>query len=116
MARHRWPFPPVRPTSIHDAIQFADKQHVKIVIMGPRELGKVGPELKAHNIPVILGRVLALPEHEDDSYDAAMALPIEFYKAGVKFALRNVHQRVRAQPAFPGRRRGSASVCRRTKP
>ena len=73
--------------SIHDAIQFADKQHVKIVIMGPREVGKVGPELKAHNIPVILGRVLALPEREDDSYDQAMSLPNEFYKAGVKFAL-----------------------------
>ncbi len=73
--------------SIHDAIQFADKQHVKIVIMGPREVGKVGPELKSHNIPVVLGRVLALPEREDDSYDQAMALPNEFYKAGVKFAL-----------------------------
>lgn len=73
--------------TIHDAIQFADKQHVKIVIMGPREVGKAGAELKAHNIPVILGRVLALPEREDDSYDQAMALPNEFYKAGVKFAL-----------------------------
>ena len=72
--------------AIHDAIQFADKQHVRIVIMGPRELGNVGPELKSHNIPVILGRVLALPEHEDDAYDAAMALPTQFYKAGVKFA------------------------------
>jgi imidazolonepropionase-like amidohydrolase len=73
--------------AIHDAIQFADKQHVKIVIMGPREVGKAGAELKAHNIPVVLGRVLALPEREDDSYDQAMALPNEFYKAGVKFAL-----------------------------
>lgn len=73
--------------SIHDAIQFADKQHVKIVIMGPREVGKAGAELKSHNIPVVLGRVLALPEREDDSYDQAMALPNEFYKAGVKFAL-----------------------------
>jgi imidazolonepropionase-like amidohydrolase len=72
--------------AIHDAIAFADKQHVRIVIMGPRELGKVGPELKSHNIPVILGRVLALPEHQDDAYEAAMALPAEFYKAGVKFA------------------------------
>jgi len=75
-----------RAETIHDAIQFADKQHVKIVIMGPRELGNVGPELKSHNIPVILGRVLALPEHEDDAYDAAMTLPSQFYKAGVKFA------------------------------
>ena len=72
--------------TIHDAIQFADKQHVKIVIMGPHEIGKVGPELKAHNIPVILGRTLALPEHEDDSYDAAMSLANQYYKAGVKFA------------------------------
>jgi imidazolonepropionase-like amidohydrolase len=73
--------------TMHDAIQFADKQNVKIVLMGPRELGNEGPELKAHNIPVILGRTLALPEHEDDSYDQAMALPDQFYKAGVKFAL-----------------------------
>jgi imidazolonepropionase-like amidohydrolase len=72
--------------TIHDAIAFADKQHVRIVIMGPREIGKAGPELKAHNIPVILGRVLALPEHDDDSYDSAMALASQFYKAGVKFA------------------------------
>jgi imidazolonepropionase-like amidohydrolase len=72
--------------AIHDAIAFADKQHVRIVIMGPREIGKEGAELKSHNIPVILGRVLALPEHQDDAYEAAMALPSEFYKAGVKFA------------------------------
>lgn len=74
------------PETIKDAIKFADKQGVKIVIMGPREVGDVGPELKSHNIPVILGRVLALPEHEDDSYDQAMALANQFYKAGVKFA------------------------------
>jgi len=30
--------------------------------------------------------VLALPDHEDDSYDAAMSLANQFYKAGVKFA------------------------------
>jgi len=29
---------------------------------------------------------LALPLHEDDPYDAAYALPEQFYKAGVKFA------------------------------
>jgi imidazolonepropionase-like amidohydrolase len=75
-----------RPEAIHDAIQFADKQRIKIVILQPRELGAAGPELKAHNIPVILGRVLALPESEDSSYDQAFTLPAEVYKAGVKFA------------------------------
>ena len=72
--------------SMHDAIQFADKQHVRIVIMGPREVGNLGPELKSRNIPVILGRALALPEHQDDAYDAAMTLASQFYKAGVRFA------------------------------
>ncbi len=71
---------------IHDAIQFGEKQKVKIVIMEPRELGKAAAELKEKNIPVILGKTLALPEYEDDLYDSAYTLPAEAYKAGVKFA------------------------------
>jgi imidazolonepropionase-like amidohydrolase len=74
------------PRSIHDAIQFADKQNVKIVIMQPRELGSAAAELKAKNIPVVLGKVLALPRGQDDPYDQAFTLPAEAYKAGVKFA------------------------------
>jgi imidazolonepropionase-like amidohydrolase len=76
-----------RERSIHDAIAFAEKQNVKIVILQPRELGKAAAELKAKNIPVIFGRVLALPETEDDAYDQAFTLPGEAYKAGIKFAI-----------------------------
>jgi len=36
--------------------------------------------------PVILGRVLALPDEEDSPYDESFTLPAEAYKAGVKFA------------------------------
>jgi imidazolonepropionase-like amidohydrolase len=75
-----------RSSAIHDAIAFSEKQHVKIVILQPRDIAKVGAELKARNIPVILGRVLALPETEDDAYDEAFTQPAEAYKAGVKFA------------------------------
>jgi imidazolonepropionase-like amidohydrolase len=74
------------PRLIHDAIQFAEKQNVRIVIMQPRELGSAAAELKAKNIPVILGRVLALPRGQDDPYDQAFTLPAEVYKAGIKFA------------------------------
>jgi imidazolonepropionase-like amidohydrolase len=77
----------VRASAIHDAIQFAAKQNVKIVIMQPRDIKQEGAELKEKNIPVILPRVLALPENEDDEYDSASLLPLEAYKAGVKFAL-----------------------------
>ncbi len=75
-----------RASTIHDAIAFAEKQNIKIVILQPRELGKAAAELKAKNIPVILGRVLALPETEDSPYDESFTLPAEAYKAGVKFA------------------------------
>ena len=76
-----------RANTIHDAIAWAEKQNVKIVILQPHEIAKAGPELKAKNIPVILGRVLALPENEDAEYDQAFTQPLEAYKAGVKFAL-----------------------------
>jgi imidazolonepropionase-like amidohydrolase len=76
-----------RANTIHDAIAWAEKQNVKIVILRPREIAKAGPELKAKNIPIILGPVLALPETEDSEYDQAYTQPFEAYKAGVKFAL-----------------------------
>jgi len=70
--------------AIKDAVAFADKEKVKIVIADPREIGATGPLLKAHQIAVVLGKTLALPEHEDDPYDAPYTLPNEFFKAGVK--------------------------------
>ena len=75
-----------RERAIRDAVQFADQQKVRVIIADPRELGKMGTELKNRNIPAILGPTLALPLHEDDPYDAAYTLPDQFYKAGVKFA------------------------------
>jgi len=75
-----------RERAIRDAVKFADEQKVRVIIADPRELGKMGAELKSRNIPAILGPTLALPLHEDDPYDAAYTLPDQFYKAGVKFA------------------------------
>ncbi len=75
-----------RERAIRDAVQFADQQKVRVIIANPRELGKMGPELKARNIPAILGPTLALPLRDDDPYDAAYTLPDQFFKSGVKFA------------------------------
>ncbi len=73
-----------RERMIKDALEFADKEKVKIIIADPREIGSVGPELKAKNVPVVLGKTFQLPMHDDDPYDAPYTLPSEFYKAGVK--------------------------------
>ena len=73
-----------RERIIKDAVAFADKEKVKIIIAGPREIGSTGPMLKERHIPVVLGKTFELPLHEDDAYDAPYTLPAEFFKAGVK--------------------------------
>jgi imidazolonepropionase-like amidohydrolase len=75
-----------RERSIRDAMAFAEKQHIRIILLQTRELAKVAADLKAKNIPVILGRTEALPENEDAPYDQAESLPGEVFKSGVKFA------------------------------
>ncbi len=76
----------VREREILEAIQFASKQNIRIVLAGIRKPGKALAEIKAKNIPVILGKTLALPLQEDDYYDDPATLPAELHRAGVKFA------------------------------
>jgi imidazolonepropionase-like amidohydrolase len=76
----------VREREIRDAILFAAKERIHIVLAGVREPGNLLGEIKAKNIPVILGPTLALPLEEDSPYDSQSTLPNELYKAGVKFA------------------------------
>jgi imidazolonepropionase-like amidohydrolase len=76
----------IREKAIRDAIAFADKQKIKIILCQSAEAYKVIPEIKAHNIPVILPPTLALPLDEDDPYDQPPTTPSLLYKAGIKFA------------------------------
>jgi imidazolonepropionase-like amidohydrolase len=76
----------VRERAIREALRFAEKENVRIILAQARDAWKVADELKAKNIPVILGPTLELPLDEDDPYDKAFTLPAELYKAGVKFA------------------------------
>jgi len=75
-----------REKAIKEAIAFADKQKVRMILERGVEAWKVAPELKAHNIPVVLPPTLRLPEEEDDPYDKPFSIPGELSKAGVKFA------------------------------
>ncbi len=76
----------IRERAIRDAIAFADKQKIKIILCQAAEAYKVIPEIKAHDIPVILPPTLALPGEEDDPYDQPPTTPMLLYKAGIKFA------------------------------
>jgi imidazolonepropionase-like amidohydrolase len=70
---------------IKEAIEFAEKQNVKLVLAG---IGKPRAALELiakKKIPVILGRTQAGTEDDDDPYDEPYALPAKLNEAGVKF-------------------------------
>ncbi|HEY3738534.1 MAG TPA: amidohydrolase family protein [Bryobacteraceae bacterium] len=72
--------------TVKEAIDFADREKIKIVIAGVDEMGDYAAKLKEKNIPVICGPTLELPNEEDDPYDQKATLPGQLYKAGVKIA------------------------------
>jgi imidazolonepropionase-like amidohydrolase len=74
-----------RERAIRDAIAFSDKQKIKIILYQAAEAYKVIPEIKAHDISVVLPPTLALPEG-DEPYDQPPTTPVLLYKAGIKFA------------------------------
>lgn len=76
----------VREKAIREALAFAERQKIRVVLAGARDADKVAGELKAKNVPVILPRILELPLNEDDPYDRPFTLPSELHKAGVRFA------------------------------
>src|SRR5262249_11787031 len=71
---------------IRDAVAFADRVHVNIVISGGLEAAPVAQLLKEKNVPVILGSILTLPPREDLPHQASYAAAGELVKAGVKIA------------------------------
>jgi imidazolonepropionase-like amidohydrolase len=71
---------------IRDAVAFADRARVRVVITGGLEAPLVAPLLKERNVPVILGSVLTLPTREDAHHAATYRAAGELAQAGVRFA------------------------------
>jgi hypothetical protein len=72
--------------NIRDAVAWAERQNVRIVVQSGADVQRVAGLLKQHDVPVILTSILTLPPREDDfhayPYQAAGVLA----KAGVPFA------------------------------
>ena len=75
-----------REREIRDALAFADRHNLRIVITGGMETPLVASLLKDKNIPVILGEVLELPSREDMLHSDSYAAAAQLAQAGVKFA------------------------------
>jgi imidazolonepropionase-like amidohydrolase len=86
-------------TQIRDAVAFADRTGVRIVITGGTESPLVAPLLREKNIPVLLGSVLTLPTREDLHHAATYRAAAELAEAGVKFGFATgSYQNVRLLP------------------
>jgi imidazolonepropionase-like amidohydrolase len=71
---------------IRDAVDFCDKQKLKMILAGGTEAWKVKDLLRSKSIPVILGPTTGAPPDEDDSYDRLLTQPEELRAAGIKIA------------------------------
>jgi len=71
---------------IRDAVDFCDKQKLKMILAGGAEAWKVKDILRSKSVPVILGPTTGAPPEEDDPYDRLLSQPEELRAAGVKVA------------------------------
>jgi imidazolonepropionase-like amidohydrolase len=75
-----------RSREIRNAVEFCDKQRLRMILAGGAEAYKVKDLLRSKGVPVILRPMLTLPPDEDDPYDRLLTQPAELAAAGVKFA------------------------------
>ncbi|HMD37928.1 MAG TPA: amidohydrolase family protein [Candidatus Acidoferrum sp.] len=75
-----------RARDIRNAVEYCDKQKLKMILAGGEEAYQVKDLLRSKGIPVILRPTLTLPAEEDDAYDRLLTQPAELAAAGVKFA------------------------------
>src|SRR5438034_3490937 len=76
-----------RVREIRNAVEFCDKQKLKMILAGGQEAYKVKDLLRSKNITVILRPMLSLPVEEDDPYDRLLSQPAELSQSGIKFAI-----------------------------
>ena len=69
------------------AMAFKQKHDVDVVLIGGKEANLIADQLKAEKVPVIIGKVHALPGTEDSNLDAPFILPKQLQDAGVLFCL-----------------------------
>ncbi len=72
-----------------EALQFAEKEKLKIVLCNAADAWKMTDALKKADTPVIIGPVMRKPLHDHDPFDAPYANAGRLHDAGVKFAIRS---------------------------
>jgi len=72
---------------ITDAVNFAKKHEVNLVIVGGDEAHKVSDILLKNNIPVVIKRAHLVPGNDDDNYDKSYKTAIQLAEKGITFTI-----------------------------
>src|SRR2546428_11278905 len=75
---------------IRSAVDFAERQRLKLIIAGGLEAWRVADLLKQRDVAVLVN-VDRLPRKESDPYDAAYANPAALQRARGRFAIVSDH-------------------------
>ena len=108
-------------SEIEDALKWAEKENLRVILAGAEEAYAVTELLKSKNIPVILDPMFDFPPRRDQPYDRLFSLPRDLNEAGIpRHAKRAVqpsatHVAVDQQHslAFQRKRRGQVRRGRR---
>lgn len=72
---------------IQQAVAFANREKVKLILFGGYDAPLVADLLKKHDIPVIVNGTQRLPQRADAPYDEPFTLPNRLREAGVRYCL-----------------------------
>ncbi len=72
---------------IQEAITWTEKEELKAVLIGGRDMDLLADQLAERNIPVILSGVISGPHRQWDAYNQGYRIPYRLYQAGVEFAI-----------------------------
>lgn len=74
---------------IQAAVQWAEDENLRLVIVGGRDAWRVARLLKEKNVAVVYGQVHDLPSRTWEAYDTPFTTPKKLHEAGVKFCIAN---------------------------
>ncbi len=72
---------------IESAVEWTNRQNVKMVIVGGYDAWRVADLLKKYEIPVIYETVNSLPRRRWEDFDTPFTGPVKLYEAGVKYCI-----------------------------
>ena len=74
---------------IEAAVFWAERQKIKMVLVGGKDSWRVTELLKNRDIPVVYTQTHSTPQRRFEQYDQPFITPLKLFEAGVKFCISN---------------------------